>query len=49
MLVIVLTLSLVYMPSARDTAWLALPVAACFVGFVAGLLARNRVAERDLP
>ena len=36
MLVIVLTLSLVYMPSARDTAWLALPVAACFVGFVAG-------------
>jgi len=36
MLAIVLTLSLVYMPSARDTAWLALPVAACFVGFVAG-------------
>jgi lipopolysaccharide transport system permease protein len=36
MLAIVLVLSLVYMPPARDTAWLALPVAAVFVCFVAG-------------
>ena len=36
MLAIVLVLSLVYMPAARDTAWLALPVAAVFVCFVAG-------------
>jgi len=36
MLAIVLVLSLVYMPDARDTAWLALPVAAVFVCFVAG-------------
>ena len=37
MLAIVLVLSLVYMPAARDTEWLAIPLAACFVGFVAGL------------
>ena len=36
MLAIVLVLSLIYMPAARDTAWLALPVAAVFVCFVAG-------------
>ena len=36
MLAIVFVLSLVYMPAARDTAWLALPVAAVFVCFVAG-------------
>jgi lipopolysaccharide transport system permease protein len=36
MLAIVLVLSLVYVPGARDTAWLALPVAALVVCLVAG-------------
>ena len=37
MLAIVLVLSLVYVPDARGTAWLAIPVAAVFVLFVGGL------------
>ena len=49
MLAIVLVLSLVYMPAARDTAWLALPVAAGLRLLRRRLLARDRVAERDLP
>jgi ABC-type polysaccharide/polyol phosphate export permease len=36
MLAIVLALSLVYVPGARDTAWLALPLAALVVCLVAG-------------
>src|SRR5688572_18558165 len=36
MVVIVIALSLVYLPGSRDTVWLALPVAVLFVGFVAG-------------
>jgi lipopolysaccharide transport system permease protein len=36
MLAIVLVLSLVYVPGARDTAWLALPLAALVVCLVAG-------------
>ncbi|HEY8103744.1 MAG TPA: ABC transporter permease [Gaiellaceae bacterium] len=37
MLVIVIVLSLVYVPAARDTAWLAVPLAALVVCLVAGL------------
>jgi lipopolysaccharide transport system permease protein len=37
MLAIVVTLSLVYVPAARDTVWLALPLAALAVCLVAGL------------
>ncbi len=37
MLAIVVVLSLVYVPAARDTAWLALPLAALVVCLVAGL------------
>jgi ABC-type polysaccharide/polyol phosphate export permease len=37
MLAIVVALSLVYVPAARDTAWLALPLAALAVCLVAGL------------
>jgi lipopolysaccharide transport system permease protein len=37
MLVIVIALSLVYVPAARETVWLALPLAALVVGLVAGL------------
>jgi lipopolysaccharide transport system permease protein len=37
MLAIVIALSLVYVPAARDTVWLALPLAALVVGLVAGL------------
>ncbi|MGH3070987.1 MAG: ABC transporter permease [Gaiellaceae bacterium] len=37
MLAIVLVLSLVYVPEARDTVWLALPLAALVVCLVAGL------------
>jgi lipopolysaccharide transport system permease protein len=37
MLAIVIVLSLVYLPEARDTVWLALPVAALIVLLVAGL------------
>jgi len=36
MLAIVLVLSLIYVPAARDTAWLALPLAVLVVGLVAG-------------
>jgi hypothetical protein len=42
MLAIVIVLSLVYMPDARDTVWLALPVARAVVGFVAGSRSRSR-------
>jgi homopolymeric O-antigen transport system permease protein len=37
MLAIVVVLSLVYVPKARDTVWLAIPLAALAVGLVAGL------------
>jgi ABC-type polysaccharide/polyol phosphate export permease len=37
MLVIVVALSLIYVPEARDTAWLAFPLAALVVLLVAGL------------
>jgi lipopolysaccharide transport system permease protein len=37
MLAIVLVLSLVYVPRARDTVWLALPAAAVFALFVGGI------------
>ena len=37
MLAIVIVLSLVYLPEARDTVWLAVPLAALAVLFVAGL------------
>jgi ABC-type polysaccharide/polyol phosphate export permease len=37
MLAIVVALSLVYVPEARDTVWLAIPLAALAVGLVAGL------------
>ena len=37
MLAIVVALSLVYVPEARDTVWLALPLAALVVCLVAGL------------
>jgi len=37
MVAILIVLSLVFVPGARDTVWLAIPLAAVFVGFVAGL------------
>jgi len=37
MLAILFAVSLVFVPAARDTVWLALPLAVLFVGFVAGL------------
>ena len=37
MLAIVMALSLAYVPGARDTVWLAIPLAALVVGLVAGL------------
>jgi ABC-type polysaccharide/polyol phosphate export permease len=37
MLVILVVLSLVFIPEARSTVWLALPLAVLFAGFVAGL------------
>jgi homopolymeric O-antigen transport system permease protein len=37
MLAIVIVLSLVYLPGARDTVWLALPLGALIVCFVAGI------------
>src|SRR5215211_974505 len=36
-LAVVIALSLVYIPAARDTVWLAVPLAALIVCFVAGL------------
>jgi ABC-type polysaccharide/polyol phosphate export permease len=37
MLVILVVLSLVFIPEARSTVWLAVPLAVLFAGFVAGL------------
>jgi ABC-type polysaccharide/polyol phosphate export permease len=37
MMVILIALSLVFIPEARATVWLAIPLAAVFVGFAAGL------------
>ncbi len=37
MLAILIVLSLAFLPHARSTVWLAIPLAALFVGFVAGL------------
>jgi ABC-type polysaccharide/polyol phosphate export permease len=37
MIAILIVLSLVFIPEARSTVWLALPLAVVFVGFVAGL------------
>src|SRR5919204_6833739 len=51
MLAILIVLSLVFIPSARTTVWLALPLAALFVGFVAGLallVASLNVLFRDV-
>jgi len=51
MLVILFVLSLVFVPASRSTAWLALPLAALFVGLVAGvalLIACLNVVFRDI-
>src|SRR5438874_78255 len=51
MLAILIVLSLVFIPSARATVWLALPLAALFVCFVAGLallVASLNVLFRDV-
>ena len=51
MLVILLVLSLVFVPAARSTAWLAIPLAALFVALVAGvalLVACLNVVFRDI-
>jgi ABC-type polysaccharide/polyol phosphate export permease len=51
MLAIVMTLSLVTVPEARDTVWLAIPLAALFAAFVFGLglaVAALNVLFRDL-
>ena len=37
MMAILVVLSLIFVPDARSTVWLALPLAVVFVGFVAGL------------
>jgi lipopolysaccharide transport system permease protein len=37
MMAILVVLSLIFVPAARSTVWLALPLAVVFVGFVAGL------------
>ena len=37
MMAILVVLSLVFVPAARSTVWLAMPLALVFVGFVAGL------------
>ncbi|HEY2327004.1 MAG TPA: ABC transporter permease [Gaiellaceae bacterium] len=51
MLVILIALSLVFIPAARGTVWLAIPLAVAFVGFVAGLallVAALNVLYRDI-
>ena len=51
MLAILVVLSLVFVPDARSTVWVALPLAAVFVGFVAGfalLVACLNVLYRDI-
>jgi ABC-type polysaccharide/polyol phosphate export permease len=51
MLLILVVLSLVFVPAARSTAWLAFPLAALFVGLVAGvalLVACLNVVFRDI-
>jgi ABC-type polysaccharide/polyol phosphate export permease len=51
MLVILLALSLVFVPAARSTAWLAIPLAGLFLGLVAGvalLVACLNVVFRDI-
>ena len=49
MLAIVVVLSLVYVPEARDTVWLAIPARRARRLPRRGPLARGRVAERGLP
>jgi homopolymeric O-antigen transport system permease protein len=51
MIAILIGLSLVFIPEARDTVWLAIPLGAVFVAFVAGfalLLATLNVLFRDV-
>jgi lipopolysaccharide transport system permease protein len=51
MVVILIVLSLAFIPGARDTVWLAIPLAAVFGGFVAGvslLAAALNVLFRDI-
>jgi len=51
MIAILIVLSLVFIPEARTTVWLAIPLAAVFVGFVAGaslLVATANVLFRDI-
>ncbi|HEY3184751.1 MAG TPA: ABC transporter permease [Gaiellaceae bacterium] len=51
MLVILVVLSLVFIPEARSTVWLAVPLAVLFAGFVAGLallVACLNVLYRDI-
>jgi homopolymeric O-antigen transport system permease protein len=51
MIAILIVLSLIFIPEARDTVWLAIPLAAVFVAFVAGfalLLATLNVLFRDV-
>jgi ABC-type polysaccharide/polyol phosphate export permease len=51
MLGVLIVLSLVFVPEARSTVWLAIPLAALFVGFVAGialLVACLNVLFRDV-
>jgi ABC-type polysaccharide/polyol phosphate export permease len=51
MLAILIVLSLVFIPEARDTVWLAIPLAAVFAAFVAGcalLVASVNVLYRDV-
>jgi lipopolysaccharide transport system permease protein len=51
MLAILVVLSLVFIPSARSTVWLVLPLAPLFVGFVAGIalvVACLNVVFRDI-
>jgi ABC-type polysaccharide/polyol phosphate export permease len=51
MLVVLIVLSLVFIPEARATVWLAIPLAALFVAFVAGcslLVACLNVVFRDV-
>jgi ABC-type polysaccharide/polyol phosphate export permease len=51
MLVILIVLSLVFIPAARDTVWLAIPLALAFAVFVAGcalLVASLNVIFRDV-
>ena len=49
MLAILIVLSLVFVPDARSTVWVAIPLAIVFAAFVAGLVAARRLPQRALP